>query len=104
MKRKICVVTGGRADYGLLKWVMQGINDDPNLILQVIATGSHLSDIHGNTYREIETDGFVIDCKTDILTEDDTPLGITKSISVAAVGCAENFKLLKPDIIVLLGD
>ena len=57
MKRKICVVSGSRADYGLLRWVMQGIKDDPNLTLQVIVTGMHLSPTFGLTYKEIETDG-----------------------------------------------
>ena len=61
MTRKVCVVTGSRAEYGLLRWVMQGIKDEPTLILQVIATGMHLSPHFGNTYREIEGDGFVID-------------------------------------------
>jgi GDP/UDP-N,N'-diacetylbacillosamine 2-epimerase (hydrolysing) len=104
MKRKICVVTGGRADYGLLRWVIQGINDDPNLILQLIATGSHLSPIHGDTYLEIKKDGFTIDFTIDILTEDDSPTGISKSIASAVVGCSEKLKILNPDVVVLLGD
>ena len=66
--RKICVVTGTRAEYGLLPWVMQGIKDDPELTLQIIATGMHLSPEFGLTYREIEKDGFQIDCKVEILT------------------------------------
>ena len=61
MKRKICVVSGSRADYGLLRWVMQGIKDDPNLTLQVIVTGMHLSPTFGLTYKEIETDGLDLD-------------------------------------------
>lgn len=67
MTRKICVVTGTRAEYGLLRWVMQGIKDDPALILQVVATGMHLSPEFGLTYREIEQDGFRIDRKVEML-------------------------------------
>ena len=66
--RKICVVTGTGAEYGLLRWVMQGIKDDPELTLQIIATGMHLSPKFGLTYREIEKDGFQIDRKVEILT------------------------------------
>ena len=60
MKRKICVVTGSRAEYGLLRWVMHGISDHPDLDLQIVATGGHLSEKHGLTYKDIERDGFVI--------------------------------------------
>ena len=66
--RKICVVTGTGAEYGLLRWVMQGIKDDCGLTLQIIATGMHLSPEFGLTYREIEKDGFQIDRKVEILT------------------------------------
>jgi GDP/UDP-N,N'-diacetylbacillosamine 2-epimerase (hydrolysing) len=76
MSRKICVITGTRADYGLLRWVMQGIKDDVDLSLQVIATGMHLSPEFGLTYNTIEADGFEIDRKIEMLTSSDTPLGI----------------------------
>ena len=62
MNRKICVITGTRAEYGLLRWVMQGIKDDSELTLQTIATGMHLAPEFGMTYKEIENDGFQIDC------------------------------------------
>jgi GDP/UDP-N,N'-diacetylbacillosamine 2-epimerase (hydrolysing) len=104
MNRKICIVTGGRADYGLLKWVMQGIKSDSDLVLQLLATGSHLSPIHGETYREIESDGFIIDYKIAILSEDDSPVGIAKSISKAVTSFSEKLAILKPDVVVLLGD
>ena len=104
MKRKICVVTGSRADYGLLRWVMQGIKDDPGLTLQVIATGMHLSDSFGLTYKEIEIDGFEIDFKVKSLSTDDSPVGIAESMSVGLSGCAEAFSVLQPDVIVVLGD
>ncbi len=104
MNRKICIVTGGRADYGLLKWVMQGIKSDSDLVLQLLATGSHLSPVHGETYREIESDGFIIDYKIAILSEDDSPVGIAKSISKAVTSFSEKLAILKPDVVVLLGD
>lgn len=104
MKRKICVITGSRADYGLLRWVMQGIKDDPELTLQVIATGMHLSSVFGMTYREIEQDGFYIDASVEILLSEDTPLGIAESMASGISGCAKAFDQLKPDIILVLGD
>ena len=104
MKRKICVVTGSRADYGLLRLIMQIIRDDPQLDLQVIATGTHLSATFGLTYREIENDGFVIHHKIEILTSNDDATGVADSMAAALVGCAIAFEELKPDIIVVLGD
>jgi GDP/UDP-N,N'-diacetylbacillosamine 2-epimerase (hydrolysing) len=104
MKRKICVVTGSRADYGLLRLVMQEIKDDPQLILQVIVIGMHLSPTFGSTYEEIENDGFRIDSKVHILTTVDTPIGIAESIATGIAGCAKAFDELQPDIIVVLGD
>ena len=83
MTRKICVITGTRAEYGLLRWVMEGIKGDPELTLQVIATEMHLSPEFGLTYREIERDGFQIDRKVEMLMSSDTPEGITKSMAWA---------------------
>jgi UDP-hydrolysing UDP-N-acetyl-D-glucosamine 2-epimerase len=103
-KRKICVVTGSRADYGLLQWVMKGIELDPELILQVIATGMHLSPEYGSTYRAIEADGFNIDAKVETLLSSDTPVGIAKALGLGVMGCAEALERLQPDILVLLGD
>ena len=102
--RKICVVTGSRADYGLLRLVMNGIKNDPQLVLQVIATGMHLSPTFGLTYTEIEADGFNIDFKIETLNSSDSPVGIAESISQGISGCAIAFEQLKPDIILLLGD
>ena len=104
MKRKICVVTGSRADYGLLRFVMQGINEDADLVLQVVATGMHLSTTFGLTYREIEADGFNIDSKVETLSFSDTPVGIAESMGKGISGCAEVFSRLQPDVIVVLGD
>jgi len=104
MSRKICVVTGSRADYGLLRWVMQGIKDDPELNLQVIATGMHLSPKFGLTYKVIEEDGFRIDAKVEILSSSDSPVAIAESMALALAGSAKAFNELKPDLVVVLGD
>ena len=104
MKRKICVVTGTRAEYGLLRWVMQGIKDEPDLVLQIIATGMHLSPEFGLTYREIEKDGFQIDSKVEMLTSSDTPVGIAKSMGLGMIGFADALNELAPDLLVVLGD
>jgi GDP/UDP-N,N'-diacetylbacillosamine 2-epimerase (hydrolysing) len=104
MTRKICIITGTRAEYGLLRWVMQGIKDDPDLTLQVIVTGMHLSPEFGLTYREVERDGFQIDRKVEMLTSSDTPVGIAKSMGLGMIGFADALSELRPDLIVVLGD
>ena len=104
MKRKICVVTGSRSEYGLLRWIMQEIKDDPTLTLQVVVTGMHLSSTFGSTYKDIEEEGFVIDSKVEILTPLDTPFGIAESVANGLIGCAKAFEQLRPDVIVVLGD
>lgn len=104
MSRKICVITGTRADYGLLHWVMQGIKDDSSLTLQVIATGMHLSPEFGLTFREIEKDGFLINRKVEMLTSSDTPVGIAKSMGLGMISFADALNELKPDLILVLGD
>ncbi|EMT45877.1 UDP-N-acetylglucosamine 2-epimerase [Anoxybacillus flavithermus] len=103
-KRKICVVTGTRAEYGLLYWLMKGIQLDPDLELQIIATGMHLSPEFGLTYRDIEDDGFVINEKVEMLLSSDTTIGITKALGLGTIGFADSLNRLKPDILVLLGD
>ena len=103
-RRKICIITGTRADYGLLRWVMQGIKDDQYLTLQIIATGMHLSPEFGLTYREIEHDGFQIDRKVEMLTSSDTSVGIAKSMGLGMIGFADALSELRPDLIVVLGD
>jgi len=104
MTRTICIVTGTRAEYGLLRGLMQGINDDPALTLQVVATGMHLSPEFGWTYREIEQDGFRIDRKVELLLSSDTPVGIAKSMGLGMVGFAQVLEELRPDLLVALGD
>jgi GDP/UDP-N,N'-diacetylbacillosamine 2-epimerase (hydrolysing) len=104
MTRNICFITGSRADYGLMRWVMQGIKDDPELKLQVIATGMHLLPEFGLTYREIEKDGFQINLKVEMLTCSDTPIGVAKSMGLGLIGFADALNDLMPDLIVVLGD
>jgi len=103
-KRKICVVTGTRAEYGHLYWLLKEIQSDPDLKLQLIATGMHLSPEFGLTYRQIEEDGYHIDEKVEMLLSSDTPVGIAKSIGVGVIGFADALARLKPDIVVILGD
>ncbi len=102
--KKICVVTGTRAEYGLLRLLMKDINREKGLELQLIVTGSHLSKSHGYTYKEIVADGFKIDRKCKIIDKYDDPLAIVRSMSKAIVLLSKSFSDLKPDIVVLLGD
>lgn len=103
MKRKICVVTGTRAEYGLLYWLMKEIEADSDLELQIIVTGMHLSPEFGLTYKEIEKD-FKIDKKIEMLLSSDTSIGISKSMGLAQISFAEAYEELQPDIVVVLGD
>lgn len=102
--RKICVVTGTRAEYGLLYWLLKEIQDDADLQLQIIATGMHLSPEFGLTWKTIEEDGFAIDARVEVLLSSDTPVGITKSIGLGVIGFADAMERLQPDILVVLGD
>jgi len=103
-KRRICVVTGTRAEYGLLYWVLKGIQLDSVLELQLIVTGMHLSPEFGLTYKQIEKDGFHIDRKIEILLSSDTSVGISKSMGLGLIAFSEAFSELKPDILLILGD
>ena len=102
--RKICVITGTRAEYGLLYWVMKSIEQDKNLQLQLIVTGMHLSTEFGLTYKQIEKDGFHIDKKIEILLSSDSPEGISKSMGLAMISFSEAFKELQSEIVLVLGD
>lgn len=102
--RKICVITGSRAEYGLLSGLMKAIHEDEELQLQVIATNMHLSPEFGLTYREIEKDGFTIDKKVEMLLSSDTPNATAKSVGLGTIGFADAYEDLKPDLIVVLGD
>ena len=103
-KRRICVVTGTRAEYGLLYWLMKGIQSDDELELQLIVTGMHLSPEFGLTYRQIEEDGFLIDEKLEMLLSSDTAIGVSKSMGLVTIGAADALNRLKPDLLIVLGD
>ena len=102
--KKICVVTGTRAEYGLLRWVMEGIKKSNKLRLQVIVTGTHLSSEFGLTYRNIEQDGFKINSKVEMLLSADTSSAISKSMGISLISFADVFEELKPDMLMVLGD
>jgi GDP/UDP-N,N'-diacetylbacillosamine 2-epimerase (hydrolysing) len=104
MNRRICVVTGSRAEYGLLRWVIDGIEKSPSLDLQLVATGMHLSPEFGLTYQEIERDGYQIDAKVEMLLSSDSATGVAKSMGLGLIGFADVFERLRPDVVVLLGD
>lgn len=102
--KKLCIITTTRAEYGLLYWLMKGIQDDPDFQLQIVATGTHLSAEFGSTIEQIREDGFHIDRSFNMELKDDSATGITHSLSVALNGFSISFKTLNPDLIILLGD
>jgi GDP/UDP-N,N'-diacetylbacillosamine 2-epimerase (hydrolysing) len=104
IKKKVCVVTGTRAEYGLLRPLIKKIDENPKFELQLIATGMHLSPEFGLTYRNIESDGFKIDEKVEILLSSDTSIGISKSMGLGLISFSESYNRLNPDLIIILGD
>lgn len=102
--RKICVVTGSRAEFGLLYWLMQALQKDPRADLQVIVTGMHLSPEFGLTYKQVEEAGLPIHRKVEMLLSSDTPGGIARSCGLGLIGMATAFEDLRPELLVLLGD
>ena len=104
-ERKICVVTGSRADYGLLYWPMRGIQaEHPALRLQIVATGSHFSPEHGMTWKAIEADGFNIDCRIDAVPANDDGVAIAAAMGEGVKSIASAVERLQPDVALLLGD
>jgi len=104
MKRRICVVTGSRAEYGLLYWTLREIIDEPALELQLAVTGTHLSPAFGLTVQQIEADGFNIATKVDMALDDDSEIAIGHALSRAINGFTNAFHRLKPDLLLVLGD
>lgn len=104
MIKKICIVTGTRAEYGLLSHLMKEIKALDKFQLQILVTGMHLSHEFGLTYKQIIADGFEIDRKIEILLSADTASAVTKSIGLGLLGFSEAFEQLKPDLLIVLGD
>jgi GDP/UDP-N,N'-diacetylbacillosamine 2-epimerase (hydrolysing) len=104
MVRKICVFTGGRAEYGLLKPLLDEIVISHSLELKLLVSGMHLSSEFGLTYKKIEDDGFVCDEKVEMILSSDTAVSICKSMGLGMIGFSEALERIKPDIFVILGD
>jgi GDP/UDP-N,N'-diacetylbacillosamine 2-epimerase (hydrolysing) len=104
LKRKICVVTGTRAEYGLLYWIIKGIHEDAALQLQLIVTGMHLSPEFGLTVKDIKNDTFPISERIEMLLSSDTETAIATSMGLGMIGFAKAYERLRPDVLVVLGD
>lgn len=104
MKRKLCVITGTRAEYGLLSNLMRLIQQNNEFELQIIATGMHLSPEFGLTYKQIEVDGFHINEKVEVLLSADTSTAVVKSMGLATISFADAYARLNPDLLIILGD
>lgn len=104
MKKTICIVTGSRAEYGLLRPIIKKVKDSLNFDLRLVVTGMHLSDNFGLTYKEIEADGYPIDAKIDVLDNENTRKAVSKAIGVGIIGFANYFDTTRPDLVILLGD
>ena len=102
--KKICVITAARSEYGLLRWLIDEVHRDEQLQLQLVVTGSHLSEKYGNTFTEIEADGYPIAAKVDMNLNVDSTSEIAKSMGNCAIGIASTFAELQPDLVVILGD
>ncbi|MDS1845456.1 UDP-N-acetylglucosamine 2-epimerase [Vibrio vulnificus] len=103
-QKKVAVFTGTRAEYGLLFWLLKDIQADPDLQLQLLVSGMHLSPEFGETYQQIEHDGFHIDEKIEILLSSDSAVGTAKSMGLGVLGFADALARLNPDVLVILGD
>jgi GDP/UDP-N,N'-diacetylbacillosamine 2-epimerase (hydrolysing) len=104
MRRKIAVVTGTRAEYGILKPVLEAVSTQAGLELSLVVAGMHLSREFGYTVKDIEKDGFRIAARVNMLPADDTPAAMAASVGEGITGMARAWQKLKPEIIVVLGD
>ena len=103
-RRRIAVVTGGRPDYGLLRWLLHDLHHSKEAELQLVATGMHFAPEFGRTIDEIRGDGLPVSAEVDMLVSGDTTLSVAVSCGRGVVGCAEAFARLQPDVAVVLGD
>lgn len=104
MSRKICVVTGSRAEYGLLYWVLHDLRERAGIELQIVATGMHLAPEFGHTVDEIVKDGFTVSRRVEMLLSSDTPGGTAKSVGLGVIGMSDALEQLRPDVVVVVGD
>ena len=102
--KKICIITAARSEYGLLKWVIDGVHHDNELELQLVVTGAHLCDEHGKTVQFIEEDGYPIAARVDMHLASDCRKDIVRSMGSCSLGMADTLDELKPDVVVVLGD
>ncbi len=103
-RTRICVVTGSRAEYGLLYWLLHDLRADPAFELQLVATGMHLAREFGHTVDEIESDGFTVHRRVEMLLSSDTPGAICKSMALGTAGMSDALQVLQPDLVLVLGD
>ena len=103
-KRKICIATGTRADWGLLSSLAKALKSRADVDLKIIATNMHLSERYGATWREIERDGFSIDWRVPMTADTDSPQGTVEAMSECMAGMAAAFSSLRPDLLIILGD
>ncbi|MDF1742874.1 MAG: UDP-N-acetylglucosamine 2-epimerase [Gimesia sp.] len=104
MNKTVCLVTGSRAEYGLLRPLIEEILSEASFTLQLLVTGSHLSPEFGLTYQGIEADGYRIDEKVEVIMSSDSPVGICKSMGLALISISEAYARLQPDLVIVLGD
>jgi len=104
IQKRICVITASRAEYGLLRWIMQDIKEDPSLVLQTVVTGAHLSAAYGMTVDEIERDGFTVDARIPMDLSDTSPRALGCEVGKLTQGLTAVLENLQPDIVVVLGD
>lgn len=102
--KKICIITAARSEYGLLKWVIDGVCNDKELELQLVVTGAHLSEEHGKTVQFIEEDGYPIATRVDMQLVSENKRDIVRSMGQCSIGMADALADLNPDVIVVLGD
>lgn len=102
--KKICIITAARSEYGLLKWVIDGVHNDKELELQLVVTGAHLSEEHGRTVQFIEEDGYPITARVDMHLASDSKKDIVRSMGQCSIGMADTLYDLQPDVVVVLGD
>jgi GDP/UDP-N,N'-diacetylbacillosamine 2-epimerase (hydrolysing) len=104
MKKTICIVTGTRAEYGLLRPIIKQLIASDRFVIKIVVTGMHLSEDFGFTYKEIEADGLAIDAKIDVLQNEDSNKAMSKAIGLGVMGFAEYFDKSQPDLVLVLGD